>query len=98
VAPFRDWIFVFPDDPRISRLSRSLLQRARVPPVGCGGSRPGELFEFGDDRPQNMAVKRAAVHGLGMQHKLAALGLGHRGGDRYFAAELVGPSGAGSRP
>ena len=37
-----------------------------------------------------MAVERVAVQGLGVQHELAALGLGRRGGDRHLAAELIG--------
>ena len=39
--------------------------------------------------PQRVAVERVSVQRLGVQHELAALGLGRRGGDRYFAAELV---------
>jgi hypothetical protein len=36
-----------------------------------------------------MAIKRVALQRLGMQHKLAASGLGRRRGDRHLAAELV---------
>ena len=42
-----------------------------------------------DHRPERVAIERVAVQGLGMQHELAALGPGDRGGDRDLAAELV---------
>ncbi len=60
---------------------------------GCGGSRPGQRFQLGDHRRQSVTVERIAVQGLGMQHKLAALGLGGRGRHRQLAAELVRRSG-----
>ena len=44
--------------------------------MDAAGLDPGELFEIGDDRPQRVAVKRIAVQRLGMEHELAALGLG----------------------
>jgi hypothetical protein len=53
-------------------------------------STPVCCYQFGDDRPQCVAVERIAVQGLGVQHKPAAFRLGRRGGDRYLAAELLG--------
>src|ERR1700704_3911325 len=50
----------------------------------------GLLLQFGDDRSQRMAVKRVAMQRLGVQHELAAFGFCRRGGDRHFAAELIG--------
>jgi hypothetical protein len=49
-------------------------------------------LDVGDGRLQRMAVERIAVQGAGVQHELPALRLGHRGGDRDLAAELVGCS------
>ena len=57
--------------------------------MDAAGLDPGQLFELGDHRTQGVAVKRVAVQRLGVQHKLAAFGLGRRGGDRHLAAELV---------
>ena len=56
-------------------------------------STPVSCFEIGDDRPQGVAVERIAVQRLGVQHELAALGLGRRRRDRHLAAELVGRPG-----
>jgi hypothetical protein len=43
--------------------------------------------------PQRMPVIRVAVMGLGIQHELAALGLGDGRDDRDLAAELIGRPG-----
>src|SRR6202040_2385833 len=53
-----------------------------------------ELFEIGDDGTERVAVIRVAVQRLGVQHELAALGRGDRGGNRDLAAELVASVGA----
>ena len=47
--------------------------------MDAAGLYAGLLFRFGDDRPQRVAVERIAVQCLGVQHKLAAFGLGRRG-------------------
>src|SRR5262249_23719848 len=47
----------------------------------------------GEDRAERVAVEGIAVQRLGMQHELAALGLGHRRRYAHLAAELVGCSG-----
>src|SRR5580704_8337508 len=57
--------------------------------MDAAGLNAGLLLQLGDDRPQRVAVERIAMQGFGVQHKLAAFGLGRRGGDRYLAAELV---------
>ena len=57
--------------------------------MDAAGLNAGLLLQLGDDRPQRVAVERVAMQGFGVQHKLAAFGLGRRGGDRYLAAELV---------
>ena len=57
--------------------------------MDAAGLDAGQLLQLGDDRPQRVAVERIAVQGLGVQHELAAFGLGRRGGDRHLAAELV---------
>ena len=57
--------------------------------MDTAGLHSGQLLQLGDYRPQRVAVERVAMQGFGVQHKLAAFGLGRRGGDRYFAAELV---------
>ena len=50
----------------------------------------GLLLQFGYHRPQCMAVKRAAMQRLGVQHELAAFGFRRRGRHRHLAAELIG--------
>src|SRR5437762_10913525 len=57
--------------------------------MNAAGLNAGLLLQLGDHRPQRVAVERVAMQGFGVQHKLAAFGLGRRGGDRYLAAELV---------
>src|SRR4029077_17180887 len=57
--------------------------------MDAAGFDPGQRFQFGYDRSQRMAVERIAVECLGVEHKLAALGLCHRRRDRYLATELV---------
>ena len=44
--------------------------------MDAAGLDPGELFEFGNHRPQGVAVKRIAMQCFGVQHKLAAFALG----------------------
>jgi len=61
--------------------------------VDATGLDPGQFFEINDDRPQGVSVKGVAVQRLGVQHELAALGLGCRGADRHLAAKLVGRAG-----
>ena len=61
--------------------------------MDAAGGNAGLLLQRGDDRAQRMAIERVAVQCLGVQHELAALGLGRRGGDRHLAAELVGRPG-----
>ena len=56
-------------------------------------STPVVLLHVGDDGAEGVAVEGIAVQCLGMQHELAALGRGDRGGDRDLAAELVGRAG-----
>src|SRR5436190_5033182 len=58
--------------------------------MDAAGLDAGLLLQFGDDTSQRMAVKRVAMQRLGMQHELAAFGFCRRGGDRHFAAELIG--------
>ena len=41
----------------------------------------GELLHLGDDRSEGVAIIGVAVQRLGMEHELAALGLGDRRGD-----------------
>ncbi len=53
----------------------------------------GELLHLGDHGPERMAVVRIAVQGLGVEHELAALGLGDRGCHGDLAAEFVGRAG-----
>lgn len=50
----------------------------------------GHALDVGDGGAEGMAVERVAVQCPGMEHELAALGLGDRGRDRDLAAELVG--------
>jgi hypothetical protein len=47
--------------------------------VDSAGFDPGQRLQFGNYRPQSVAVKGIVVQRLGMQHKLAASGLGGRG-------------------
>src|SRR5204862_682371 len=58
--------------------------------MDAAGLDAGLLLHFGDDTSQRMAVKRVAMQRLGVQHELAAFGFCRRGGDRHFAAELIG--------
>jgi hypothetical protein len=46
-------------------------------------------LQLRDDWPQSVTVEGIAVQCLGVQHKLAAFGLGGRGRHRDLAAELV---------
>jgi len=57
--------------------------------MDAAGLDPGQAFEFDDDRPQGVTVKRIAVQGLGVEHKPAACRLGRRRGDRHLAAEFI---------
>ena len=57
--------------------------------VDTTGLNPGQRFQFGDHRPQGVAIKGVAVQCLGVQHKLTAFGLAGRGRHRHLAAELI---------
>jgi hypothetical protein len=57
--------------------------------VDAAGLDPGQRFQLGDHRPQSVAIKGVAMQCLGVQHKLAAFGLGGRGRHRHLAAELI---------
>src|SRR5262249_21433977 len=46
--------------------------------MDAAGLDPGQRFQFGDHRPQSVAIKGVVVQGLGVQHKLAAFGFGDR--------------------
>ena len=50
----------------------------------------GQLCHVGDHRAEGVAVIGVAVQRLGMEHELAALGFGDRGGDGDLAA-VYGP-------
>ena len=49
----------------------------------------GERLGFGDDGPQGVAVRRASMEGLGVEHELAAGRDGVGRGDRDLAAKLI---------
>ena len=55
--------------------------------VDAAGLDPGQFFEIDDDRPQRVAIERIAVQRLGVEHELAALGLGCRRRDRDLATD-----------
>lgn len=50
----------------------------------------GQRVGLDEDGSQGMAAIGASMEGLGVEHQLAAGGFGVGGGDRDFAAELVG--------
>jgi hypothetical protein len=58
--------------------------------VNASRADAGEALPVGDHRAERMAVEGIAVQRLGVEHELAALGPGRRGGERDLAAELVG--------
>ena len=50
----------------------------------------GQFLHLGDNRAEGVTVIGVAVQRLGVEHELAALGLGNGRGDGDLAAEFIG--------
>ena len=53
-------------------LPRVVMAAIALVDMDAAGLDPGQLLQFGDDRPQGVAVERVAMQRLGVQHELAA--------------------------
>ena len=77
-------------DPELVRMIVATIALVDVNAARLDAEEPRHL---GEDRAERMPVEGVAMLRLGVQHELAALGLGHRRRDAHLAAELIGRSG-----